>query len=225
MKPGLVLFALVALCIADTAGTHATAAETGAVESLLGLHVDARGVVFQVFSGGCTTQADFRLARFQSAPVQLLLIRLHPDRCEAFVPYGTRLRYSYERLGLEQGQRFVVVNPLAPVQVVKRGEDTIALAATPEEIDVEVGDVVTVVVQVVNRVSGRTYAFTISEQPTSGQIDADSVETDSSEGIMSFRFEATTPTGFTTDTIGITVTDSAGEEGSLDIAVSVRAAH
>lgn len=222
MKPGLVLFVLVAVCIAATEGIHATAEEPGAVESLLGLQVDARGVVFQVFSGGCTTKADFRLARFQSAPVQLLLIRMHPDRCEAVVPYGTRLRYSYERLGLEHGQRFVVLNPTAPVQVVQRGEDTIALEAIPEEIDVRVGQVVTVAVRVVTPVAGRTYVFNITERPTSGQIDADSIEINPDAGTMAFHFEATTPTGFTIDNIGITVTDSAAEEGSLNIPVRVR---
>ena len=221
MKPGLVLFALVALCIAATEVTHATAEEPGAVESLLGLQVDARGVVFQVFSGGCTTKADFRIARFQSDPVQLLLIRMHPDRCEAVVPYGTRLRYSYERLGLEHGQSFVVLNPTAPVQVVKMGEDTIDLEATPEEIDVRVGDVVTVLVRVVTPVAGRTYSFAITEQPTSGQIDAASIEADSRRGILSFRFEATTPTDVTIDNIGINVEDSASEEGSLNIPVRV----
>lgn len=102
------------------------------------------------------------------------------------------------------------------------GGNPIALASTPEEIDVDVGDVVSVEVRVVTPVAGRTYSFRISEQPTrSGQVDEASIETNSSEGIMSFRFEATTPTDFTMDNIGIDVTDSASEEGSLDISVSV----
>ena len=102
------------------------------------------------------------------------------------------------------------------------GGDPIALASTPEEIDVEVGDVVTVQVRVVTPVSGRTYSFRISEQPTlGGQIDNASIEINESEGIMSFTFEATTLTGSTIDNIGIDVTDSASEEGFLDISVSV----
>ena len=102
------------------------------------------------------------------------------------------------------------------------GGDTIALASTPEEIDVDVGTVLTVRVRVVNRVSGRTYSFSIIEQPTlSGQIIQESIETDPDEGIMTFRFEATTVTGSTIDDIRIEVTDSASEEGSLEIPVSV----
>ena len=102
------------------------------------------------------------------------------------------------------------------------GGDSIALASTPEEIDVDVDDVLTVEVRVVTPVSGRTYSFRISEQPTlGGQIDSASIEINESEGTMSFTFEATTLTGSTIDNIGIDVTDSASEEGSLDISVSV----
>ena len=73
------------------------------------------------------------------------------------------------------------------------GEDgTITLTSTPEEIDVDVGDVSTVQVRVVNRVEGRTYTFNITERPTSVQIDNESIEEDGGAGIMSFRFEATT---------------------------------
>jgi hypothetical protein len=102
------------------------------------------------------------------------------------------------------------------------GGDTIALASTPEEIDAEVGDVLTVVVRVVTPVAGRTYSFRISEQPTlGGQIDTASIEENETEGTYSFRFEATAVTGSTIDNIRIDVTDSASEEGSLDISVSV----
>jgi hypothetical protein len=103
------------------------------------------------------------------------------------------------------------------------GEDgMITLASIPEEINVEVGDVLTVQVKVVNRVEGRTYSFNITEQPTSGQIDIQSIEDDERAGTMSFRFEASTQTTGLTDNIGISVTDSASEEGFLDILVIVR---
>ena len=86
----------------------------------------------------------------------------------------------------------------------------------------EVGDVLTVQVRVVTPVSGRTYSFRISEQPTlGGQIDNASIENNETEGTMRFTFEATTLTGSTIDNIGIDVTDSASEEGSLDISVLV----
>jgi len=102
------------------------------------------------------------------------------------------------------------------------GDPMIALASTPEEIDVEVGDVLTVQVRVVTPVSGRTYSFRISEQPTlGGQIDNASIENNETEGTMRFTFEATTLTGSLIDNIRIDVTDSASEEGSLDISVLV----
>jgi hypothetical protein len=102
------------------------------------------------------------------------------------------------------------------------GEGTITLVSNPEEIDAEVNDVVDVRVQVDNRVRRRTYSFTITERPTrSGQIENESIDTDPDMGILTFRFEATTPTNFDTDTIEISVRDSASEEGSLVIDVSV----
>jgi hypothetical protein len=102
------------------------------------------------------------------------------------------------------------------------GEDTtIALASTPEEVDVEVDEVVTVEVRVVTPAAGRTYSFRISEQPTSGMIPNESIETDPALGRMTFRFNATTSTGFTNDNIEISVTDSASEEGCLRITVRV----
>ena len=102
------------------------------------------------------------------------------------------------------------------------GDPMIALASNPEELDVEEDDVVTVQVRVVNRVPGRTYSFRISQQPTlSGQIDNTSIEINEREGTMSFTFEATTLTGSTIDEIHIEVTDSASEEGFLEIPISV----
>ena len=101
------------------------------------------------------------------------------------------------------------------------GGDTIALASTPEEIDAEVNDVLTVVVRVVTPVAGRTYSFNIIDPPTSGQIDNESIDTDPNAGTMTFRFEATTSTDFTTDNMEVSVTDSASEEGCLDITIRV----
>jgi hypothetical protein len=100
-------------------------------------------------------------------------------------------------------------------------ENTIALASTPEEIDVRVGNVATVEVRVVTPVAGRTYSFNIIEPPTSGQIDNESIDTDPNAGTMTFRFEATTSTDFTTDNMEVSVTDSASEEGCLDITIRV----
>ena len=122
MTPLICLCALLALCVAGTELTQATPEETGAVEHLLGLQVDAEGVVFQVFSSGCTAKEDFRIERFQrhqSNTFQLILIREKQDPCDAVLPYGRTIRYSYEDLGLENGQIFFILNPTAPVKVVK----------------------------------------------------------------------------------------------------------
>jgi hypothetical protein len=102
------------------------------------------------------------------------------------------------------------------------GEDsTITLISIPEEINVDVNDVVSVQVQVDNPIEGRTYSFNITEQPTSGQIDNESIEYDERAGRMSFRFEASTQTTGLNDNIGISVIDSASEEGFHDIRVVV----
>jgi hypothetical protein len=103
-------------------------------------------------------------------------------------------------------------------------ENTIELASTPEEIDVRVGNVVNVEVRVVTPVAGRTYSLSIIEQPTSGRIPSDSIETNPDEGTMTFTFEATTSTEFTTDNMEVGVTDSASEEGCLDITIRVQRA-
>jgi hypothetical protein len=103
-------------------------------------------------------------------------------------------------------------------------ENTIELASTPEEIDVRVGNVVNVEVRVVTPVAGRTYSLAIIEQPTSGRIPNDSIVTAPNAGTMTFRFEATTSTEFTTDNMEVSVTDSASEEGCLDITIRVQRA-
>jgi hypothetical protein len=119
MKRLIFIVALVALLAPIRQMAQNVDHEMGAVEQLLGLQVDPEGVTFQVFSGGCTRKEDFRIERFQSDPTQLLLIRVVPDTCEAFLPYGTAIQYSYESLGLDNGRKFIVLNPRAPVTVVK----------------------------------------------------------------------------------------------------------
>jgi hypothetical protein len=99
----------------------------------------------------------------------------------------------------------------------------VSLTATPSEIQVDVGAVVNVRVMVDNPVPDQTYSFTIEEPPVSGMIEDEDVEDDPEAGtIFSFTFTATTPTEFgMADTIGISVEDSEGNEGNLDIPVTV----
>jgi len=92
---------------------------SGRIEELLGFTVDAGGVTFQVRTGGCTRPENFRVERFGGAPTQLLLIRTVEDRCEAFVPYGTTFKVSYQQLRLADRESFVVINPSATAKVIQ----------------------------------------------------------------------------------------------------------
>ena len=105
---------------ADFGGLLATIPVTIApsdLEPLIGLIFRPRAIIFQVYSSGCTTKGDFRLEVLESLPLQLRLIRINEDPCDAFVPLGARIRFSYRSLGLEPSQSLRVVNPLGVVEV------------------------------------------------------------------------------------------------------------
>lgn len=92
----------------------------GLAEPLLGLSYSGEGLEFQVRSTGCTEKSHFvvqRLSPESQTTSQLLLIRVVPDYCDAYVPFGTRFSYSYEELGLEEGEHFTLLNPLSGYQV------------------------------------------------------------------------------------------------------------
>ena len=40
-------------------------------------------------------------------------MRTAPDYCEAYLPYGTRVTYTYEELGLGEGAEFVITNEIS----------------------------------------------------------------------------------------------------------------
>jgi hypothetical protein len=92
-------------------------ATSAAVEPLLGVLVWRRAILFQVASSGCTTKNDFTVDVLESNPLQLRLVRLEQDPCDAVVPLGTLIRFSYRELGIARGDTFRVVNPLAAFQV------------------------------------------------------------------------------------------------------------
>ncbi len=88
----------------------------GLAEPILGLIYSGEGLEFQVRSTGCTEKAHFVVQRLspQSQIIsQLLLIRVTPDYCDAYVPFGTRFSYSFEELGLEYDELFTLLNPLS----------------------------------------------------------------------------------------------------------------
>lgn len=90
------------------------------LEELMGVVIAQRGIVFQVFSNGCTDKEDFRVDVVESIPLEVRLIRVEPDPCRGFLPLGTRLRFSYKELGIQREETLRVVNPLATVQVPPR---------------------------------------------------------------------------------------------------------
>ena len=90
------------------------------IEPLLGLVIRRSGITFQVPSSGCTEKSDFTVEVLESFPLQLRLIRLEEDPCDAFEPLGTRIRFSYKELGMQRGDKFRVVNPLGTAEVPPR---------------------------------------------------------------------------------------------------------
>ena len=90
---------------------------TPAAEPLLGLLIRERGILFQVSSNGCTTKGDFQVDVLESFPLQLRLIRLQEDLCDAVLPLGTRILFSYRELKIQRGDQLQVVNPLGIVEV------------------------------------------------------------------------------------------------------------
>lgn len=89
-------------------------------ESLFGLSPGPQGLSFQVYSGGCTDKEDFQVRILESFPMQLELIRINPDYCRAYIPYGVDITYSWEDLGLRAGDKFTVINPLRITTIVNR---------------------------------------------------------------------------------------------------------
>lgn len=88
-----------------------------APEPLLGVLVRGPAIIFQVYSSGCTTKADFQVEVLESTPLQLRLIRLREDPCDAFEPLGTLVPFSYRELGIQGGAQLQVVNPLGVAEV------------------------------------------------------------------------------------------------------------
>ena len=92
----------------------------GQVEPLLGLLYRSEGFAFQVQSTGCTEKSHFvvrRLSPEGQISSQLLLIRVVPDYCDAYVPFGVRVSYSYKELGLKEDEPFTLLNPLSNYRV------------------------------------------------------------------------------------------------------------
>ena len=109
MRKILILGLLVAISAwSQPASSQTVFSIDSEIEELLGLRVDARGLTFQVHSSGCTKKADFEVHIFEATPMRLVLVRIRADFCDALVPYGKRIRFSFPELGLSQGQRQLI---------------------------------------------------------------------------------------------------------------------
>ena len=81
-------------------------------ELLLGLEYGPKGLTFQVRSGGCTDKNDFNIQLIETSPLSIKLIRTNKRMCRAFIPYGTKVHYTYEELGIKEGSIFNIQNKL-----------------------------------------------------------------------------------------------------------------
>jgi hypothetical protein len=106
------ILALVIFCLT-------TSVFAGVVEKILGHTVDEEGITYQVMSGGCTKKGDFKVMQLETMPVQLKLVREKMDYCEAFFPYGTMVKFTWNELGLSTGTEITVANPEAIIRVMK----------------------------------------------------------------------------------------------------------
>jgi hypothetical protein len=89
--------AIGAVLLADVSTARAQAS-TGQV-SLLGADVRPEGIAFRVRSGGCTSKAHFGLEMVKRDPLTVRLLRIRPDYCEANVPEGTKVSFTFAEIG------------------------------------------------------------------------------------------------------------------------------
>ncbi len=80
--------------------------------SLMGMIYNGKGVTIQVPSGGCTGKGSFKFVHLETDPVQLKIVVVKPDFCEAYLPYGVTLTYTYAEMGFRSGDSFTVMNKI-----------------------------------------------------------------------------------------------------------------
>ena len=83
-------------------------------EPLLGVTYDFKTITFQVKSGGCTKKKDFEVLIAKSDPATLELVRHKEDKCEAVMPNGTTIQFTYKELGLSQKKTYSLKNTVTP---------------------------------------------------------------------------------------------------------------
>ncbi|MFZ3229112.1 MAG: hypothetical protein WA160_02820 [Pseudobdellovibrio sp.] len=85
------------------------------LEPLFGFMQNKDGLVFQVYSGGCTDKNNFEIrSENKNGILAVGLYRIAADFCKAYFPYGVLLQYSYQELGIRRGERFDLTNVITP---------------------------------------------------------------------------------------------------------------
>lgn len=89
---------LLAGSLAATA-TPAAAQKATGEEVVLRAEAKPEGLEFRVSTGGCTRKSSFGVETLTLSPLTVRLVRLRPDYCEALVPDGTAITFTYAELG------------------------------------------------------------------------------------------------------------------------------
>lgn len=84
--------------------------EGAAYEHLYGLVIKDEGIEVRVASGGCTAPEHFAFYVDPGSVQELLIVRTTPDTCEAELPEGELLHFTWEQLGVTS-ERVRVANP------------------------------------------------------------------------------------------------------------------
>lgn len=98
-------------------GLFAMSAVAQESTEIYGFTTNQDGITFQVPSHGCTTKENFKVLIRETIPLQVGLEQVAADDCEAYLPYGTTLTYTWTELGLSRGSSFFVFNSLKTIVI------------------------------------------------------------------------------------------------------------
>lgn len=90
--------------------------EGAAIESLYGVMIHDEGIEMRVASGGCTAPEHFAFYVDPGAVQELLIVRTTPDDCEAELPDGELLHFTWAQLGVTS-DRVRVANPFQKLRL------------------------------------------------------------------------------------------------------------
>ena len=82
--------------------------------SLLGADVQAETVSIRIDSGGCTNKDTIEASTDKDGrnEYEVAFDRLKDDNCEAYLPEGVRLTWTYDELGIPAGAYVRILNPV-----------------------------------------------------------------------------------------------------------------